>query len=127
MPPFKRADHRRRYPFPVRYGHYHALRGGQLQWPDHHLRRRIDLRRRREPQHRGVSGTGTLLVAASTILTSDGVNMPNGALVINGTQIIRSNADNAGIPNTSPTTARPGTSKVASLTSVGVAGGFGHQ
>jgi alpha-D-xyloside xylohydrolase len=42
----------------------------------------------------GVSGTGSLAVAAGIILTSDGVNMPTGSLVVAGTQVIRSSAGN---------------------------------
>ena len=63
----------------------------------------------------GVTGTGVLAVAAGTTLTSDGVNMPAGALVINGLQTIRSSSG-AAYAAADPTAPLTGTSKVAALT-----------
>jgi autotransporter-associated beta strand protein len=69
----------------------------------------------------GVSGTGSMVVAASTVVTSDGVNMPTSPLTVNGTLTDRSHVGVAAYPAGGPlgaanaTNSFTGTIKVASI------------
>jgi autotransporter-associated beta strand protein len=71
----------------------------------------------------GVSGTGSLAVAAGTILTSDGVNMPTGSLTVGGTQAIRSSGTTGAYYNFATgqsSAALAGSSKLGKLIITGV-------